>query len=173
MRTTCSNRTTVLLYRFKEQVLRGMEALQRIAEFVTHVRTAFFLNRSHPVGIVQQRVHRIEIQRPRVDVRVDVVRRSRSVEESLALLPMLAHRTPRRAGILHQFAVILTSFHFREDLLTLVQKRQTGVCHGAVSRNNCVVYVRRNSLLQRRFFVGDYFASLVFACHQTQCTCGK
>ena len=56
--------TTVNYHRLKQQIFAGMEALEGIAQLVTDIRTAFFLDLRHTRCIVQQRVHRIEIERP-------------------------------------------------------------------------------------------------------------
>ena len=64
MGTTCSYSTSALLNGFEEQVFGCMEALEGITQFITDVRTAFFFDLRHTSRVMQQGVHRIEIERP-------------------------------------------------------------------------------------------------------------
>ena len=153
MGLACTDGTTFLLYALKQQIFGCVEALQRIAQLVAYVRSAFFLQLSHLRCVVEQRVHRVEVQGPAVDVRVNVVSGCRTVQERLALLPMLAHSTPGCTGFRHQGAVIRACLIRFQDLLTFVQQHQPFVGHRAVSGYNGVFYVRLHRALQSGLFV--------------------
>ena len=155
MRITRTDSTAVLNHRLKEQVLSSVETLERIAQFVTYVCTTLFFDLSHLCIVVQQGIHSVEVERPRVDVRVDVVRTGRSVEEGLALLPMLTHQSPSRISFYHQVSIVLTGFHFGQDSFSLTEQRHAGIGHLAVGSYNGVVYIRCYCFLQRSLLVGS------------------
>ena len=169
MRLAGTHSTAFFLNGFKEQVLASMETLEGVTELVAYVRTAFSLQLRHLLRIVQQRFHRIEIQRPGIDVRVDVMSRCRTVQEGLTLLPVLTHRSPVRTGSFHEVGVIRPCLLCLEDLLAFVQQLQTLIRHGGIGGDDRVLYIRLHGALQRRLFVrGDLCVTLLTSaqCYQ-------
>ena len=138
----------------EEQVFGSMEALEGVTQLVADVGTAFFLDHLHLLGVVEERVHRVVVQRPAVDMRVNTVLLGRSVEERLALLPVVTHGAPGLAGFAHQRLVVGLAFDCRLNGFAFLQQHQTFAGHIAVGLNDRVVYIRRHDFLQRFLFVG-------------------
>ena len=172
MRLTGTNGTSALLHRFEKQVLSCVETLEGITEFVSYVRTTFFLDLLHLRFVVEEGIHGVEIERPRIDMRVDGMACCGTIEESFALLPMFAHSAPSRSGFRHEGRVILFCLYLSEDLLTFVEEHQSFVRHVAVGSNHGVVDIGRHRTLKRLFFVRFDIGLLVVACRHSDEACG-
>ena len=102
-------------------------------------------------------------------MRVDIMPCCGTVQEGLALLPVLTHRSPVGTGGFHEVSIILPCLLRLEDLLTFIQQLHALVRHGGIGGDNRVLYIRLHRALQRRLFVrGDIRASILTSAQSYQ-----
>ncbi len=136
-----------------EHILHRVETEQTVAEFVAYIVGTLLLNLLHLLCVAEHGVHTVFVERPRVDMRVDVVVGSGTEKECLAQLPVAAGSRPRLGSSLYVGVGQALCLKLVEDVFAVLVEGDGCVRQVLVGGNHRVVHIRCHRCLQGLFFL--------------------